>query len=41
MAKDAPMAFIPQVIPRVWGAVSQGTTDEDQMYMRNIFWSAK
>lgn len=46
MTKDSAIALIPQEIPRVLGALSQGTMDENQIgtidfnqiYIRNTFW---
>lgn len=38
MTKGSDIALIPQEIPRILGALSQGTVDKNQIYIRNTFW---
>lgn len=41
IAKDAPIALNTQEIPRGLGAVSPGTTNENDIYLRNILKSSR
>ena len=41
LAKDDLIALIAQEIPRVFESYEPETVKEDQIYMRNIFWSSE